>query len=204
MILLACALEKELGGWTGHDRTVLLTTGVGPVEAACAVSAALAARQYELVINAGIAGTLDASIPIGSGTVVSTDRFELTLEDGTPLRLPDGHRAIEHARSDTSLVERMRREGFAQTTGVTVARVTSTDETAQRIARSGAQIESMEGFAVLRAAELAGVAAIELRGISNRAGARERSGWNFQAGSTAVRRLLDALFAALDCDAVRR
>jgi futalosine hydrolase len=161
-------------------------------------------RQYELVINAGIAGTLDASIPVGTGTVVSTDRFELTLEDGTPLRLPDGHRTVERARSDAALVQRMQREGFAPVTGVTVGRVTSTDETALRLARSGAQIESMEGFAVLRAAELAGVAAIELRGLSNRAGARERGGWNFEAGSTAVRRLLDALFALFDRDTVRR
>jgi nucleoside phosphorylase len=52
----------------------------------------------------------------------------------------------------------------------------------------------MEGFAVLRAAERAGVPAIELRGISNRCGNRETSGWDFAAGATGLRRVLDALF----------
>jgi futalosine hydrolase len=52
----------------------------------------------------------------------------------------------------------------------------------------------MEGFAVLRAAERAGVPAIELRGISNRVGARERSGWDFEAGIGGLRRITTALF----------
>jgi futalosine hydrolase len=53
----------------------------------------------------------------------------------------------------------------------------------------------MEGFAVLRAAELAGVRAVEVRGISNRVGDRDQSGWNFAAGVAGVRAALDALVA---------
>ena len=50
----------------------------------------------------------------------------------------------------------------------------------------------MEGFAVLRAASIAGVPAIQLRGISNIAGPPERAGWDFAAGSRALRTMLEA------------
>ena len=83
--------------------------------------------------------------------------------------------------------------GFSALRGVTVARVTSTEATADRLAGSGAQVESMEGFAALRAAELADVAAVELRGISNRCGGRESSGWNFEAGMAGLQRAPAAL-----------
>jgi nucleoside phosphorylase len=56
----------------------------------------------------------------------------------------------------------------------------------------------MEGFAVLRAAERAGVRAIEVRGISNRCGARESSGWDFAAGVAGLQRVVEALFDLLD------
>ena len=52
----------------------------------------------------------------------------------------------------------------------------------------------MEGFAALRAAQRAGVPAIELRGISNRCGDREASGWDFAAGLAGLQRVLGALF----------
>jgi futalosine hydrolase len=52
----------------------------------------------------------------------------------------------------------------------------------------------MEGFAALRAAALAGIPVIELRGISNRCGDRERSGWNFGAGIAGLERVVNAFF----------
>ena len=41
--------------------------------------------------------------------------------------------------------------------GITVSRVTCTRRRARRLSERGAQVESMEGFAVLRAAERAGI-----------------------------------------------
>ena len=56
----------------------------------------------------------------------------------------------------------------------------------------------MEGFAVLRAAERAGVPAIELRGISNRCGARERAAGISPPARPALQRVVEALFELLD------
>jgi futalosine hydrolase len=197
MILLAYALETELRYWTPRDGVKTMAIGIGPVEAASAIAAALAKERYELVVNAGIGGAFDGAAEIGDGVVVSDDAIELDLETGAPIVLPTGEQTVERAYSDAGLVRRLQSAGLRALRGITVTRVTSTEETAARLAARGAQVESMEGFAVLRAAERAGVRAIELRGISNRVGDRNVSGWDFEAGARGVQRALEALFAAL-------
>jgi futalosine hydrolase len=194
MILLACAVEAELGSWADRHGVETAITGIGPVEASCAIAHAVAQRRYTLIVNAGVAGAFDGAARIGDGVIVTDDTFELALEDGRPLVIPNGQIVVDKARSDSRLVEQLRAKGFAALHGVTVARVTSTEETAARLARLGAQVESMEGFAVLRAAERAGVPAIELRGISNRVGSRSRSGWNFDAGVAGLENVMLRLF----------
>jgi futalosine hydrolase len=195
VILLAAAVEAELAFWEPRDDVATLITGVGPVEASCALAAELCKGAYGLVVNAGLAGAFDGAAQIGDGVVVEGDSMEVALETGEPLKLPQNRRTVERAWSDPTLVARLRGAGFPVVRGITVARVTSTDATARRLASERhAQVESMEGFAALRAAERAGVAAIQVRGISNRCGERESSGWDFDAGMNGLRRVLRALF----------
>jgi len=198
VILLTCAVGKELAFWTPRHDVELLATGVGPVEAACSVTHTLAQGRYRLLINAGLGGAIDGAAKIGEGVAVIDDVLELGLEDGRPIVLPDGHRVVDRAHSDPHLVAALGKRGVRQLHGITVGRVTSTDETALRLARLGLQVESMEGFAVLRAAQLAGVPAIELRGISNRVGSRERSGWDFEAGARGLQHTMSSFFEILD------
>jgi futalosine hydrolase len=179
--------------------------GIGPVEAASALAAALARREYRLVVNAGLAGAFGGAAHIGDGVVVIEDVMELDLETGAPIALPPGETIVAKANSEPGLAAQLHAKGFALLRGVTVARVTSSEETAKRLARDlDAQVESMEGFAALRAAQRAGVPAIELRGISNRCGARAASNWNFAAGLAGLRRILDTFFELRAVDEVRR
>ncbi|MGC9992264.1 MAG: futalosine hydrolase [Candidatus Cybelea sp.] len=198
MILLCCAVGAELRFWKDRDGVDQLAFGVGPVEAAAAVATALANRDYRFVVNAGLGGAFPGAAKIGDGVIVGEDMMDLGLETGEPISLPPGERVVDRARSDVTIVGKLRARGFAVLTGVTVASVTATDETASRLAGRGAQVESMEGFAVLRAAERAGVRAIEVRGISNRCGARERSGWDFAAGAAGLQHVVEVLFDVLD------
>jgi len=195
VILLAAAVEAELRFWIERDDVEVLFTGIGPVEASCALAAALARQRYRLVVNAGIAGAFNGAARIGDGVVVVDDSIELAQESGAPLGLPNGIQLHDTARSDGELVARLRAKGFAALHGITVSHVTSSETTARRLAlERGAQVESMEGFAVLRAAERAGVPAVEVRGISNRCGDRNLGGWDFAAGTAGLQRVVEALF----------
>jgi futalosine hydrolase len=88
-------------------------------------------------------------------------------------------------------------QGFASKRGITVSRVTASDATARRLAALGVEVESMEGFAVLRAAEIAGVPAVEVRGISNIVTDRARSRWDFSAGTKGLQTVLTSLLSTL-------
>ncbi len=200
MILVACAVGKELSFFRSLPHVEMLVTGIGPVEAAACVSRALAQGPYDLVISAGIAGAFEGAAHIGEGVVVAEEIFELDLETSNPIALPDGAQVIDRAGSDLSLVDRLVEVGYRSVRGITVPRVTATDATAARLGAFGVGIESMEGFAVLRAAEIAGVPAIEVRGISNIVCDRARSRWDFAAGVAGAEKVLNALLSLLHFD----
>lgn len=194
MILVVSATPQETAFLEPRPGVEVLVTGVGPVEAAAQLSRALALGRYETIVNAGIAGAYDRSTRIGEGVVVGEDLFELDLETGIPLALPAGIVVHDRALSDLALVDGLVAAGFRNVRGATVGRVTATGDTAARLRAAGADVETMEGFSVLRAAEIAGVRAVELRGISNYAGDRERSQWNFAAGTLGLAEILHAFF----------
>ena len=62
---------------------------------------------------------------------------------------------------------------------------------------SGCEVEAMEGFAVLRAAQLAGVPAVEVRAISNDIDESDRSRWHFDDALAALQDALPRLLAEL-------
>lgn len=195
MILVAAATAREIAFLDPDPNVEVVITGIGPVEAAARVAPALANNRFDLVVNAGIAGALDGVANIGEGVVVATDRLQLDLETGETLLLPEGVRVSDRAASDARIVAELVAKGFTSVNGITVMRVTATAATAARLRGRGAQVESMEGFAVLRAAALAGVRAVEVRGISNLVGERARSRWDFDAGVAGLAAVMSALLA---------
>ncbi|MDQ8159533.1 MAG: hypothetical protein P3C12_08995, partial [Gemmatimonadota bacterium] len=71
---------------------------------------------------------------------------------------------------------------------------------------SDCDVEAMEGFGVLRAAQRAGIPAIEVRAIANDIEEDDRARWHFDAAFTAITgvtpRLVTALAAWLDTGAL--
>lgn len=198
-VLVACALDAELRGLRPRPGVDVLACGVGPVEAAASVSRAIAGGAYDAVVNAGLAGAFGTRFAIGDAVLVAEERLaDLGLEDGNTIALPQGRRLIDRAFCDEALLEQCAGLPYAIATGLTVSLVTATAATAVRREHCyEVDVESMEGFAVLRACELARVAALEVRGISNRVGPRAESGWDFAAGSRAVVTALEAILDRL-------
>lgn len=176
MILVIAATERELAGAQGAD---VLASGVGPVEAAAATARALARNRPDVLLHVGVAGGRGISPPqlvIGS---------EAVYEDAAggkwvPARVVPDHRLVEAAR-------RALPDARVQPIG-TSARVGGT---------SGCDVEAMEGFAVLRAAELAGVPAVEVRAVSNEIGEPDRARWRIDDALAALEAALPRLLAEL-------
>jgi futalosine hydrolase len=200
-ILVVCAVAQELAALPQRDGVEVLTVGVGPVEAALGTMRALAGRRYDAVINAGIAGGFRDRCTVGDAVVCSREDYaELGLEDGSAFPLPGGLELVRHVEADAALL-RPFLAGVVPVIvgrGVTSAIVTSTTARALVLAhRFRPDVESMEGFSVLRAAQLAEVPAIEIRGVSNLVGERATNEWDFRAGAAAAVATTGALLDVL-------
>lgn len=161
-ILVVAATERELAGAAG---ALTLCCGVGPVEAAAATAASLAAHRPAAILHIGIAGARRelgialASIVIGSRSIYCD--LELT-GDWAPKMVAPSSALVVAARS-----------AFPHAALLPIG-------TSARVGGSkGCGVEAMEGFAVLRAAQRAGVPAVEVRAIANEIEEADRARWRF-------------------------
>jgi futalosine hydrolase len=173
-VLIVAATELELG----HVRRFeTLVCGIGPVEAALRTAQALAERRPDAVIHIGIAGARaiePLSLVLGSEAVYC----DVIDESSTLPR-------VERARPDPGLLVRVH-------AALPDARVLPI-ATCGRVGAGNGLVEAMEGFGVLRACELAGVPAVELRAISNSPDESDRSKWRFEEAFSLLGAALDRL-----------
>jgi futalosine hydrolase len=178
MILVVAATERELAGAVG---AATLACGIGPVDAAAASARALArGRPLQAVLHVGIAGA--RGIPVAQLVIGSESVYEDALAGGL---------VRERERPDPHLVDAAQR-------ALPDARVLPIGTSARVGGTSGCEVEAMEGFAVLRAARLAGVPAVEVRAVSNEIDEPDRQRWRFDDALAALDAALPRLLAALD------
>jgi futalosine hydrolase len=146
-VLVVAATDLELRGRAG------LVCGVGPVEAAAATARALALDRLDAVLHVGVAGARRGSGVAVLDLVVGS---EAVYEDLLTVR----KLAPTNVLPDAALLT-------AVTGALPAAHIMPIGTTGTVGGASGCRVEAMEGFAVLRAAALAGVPAVEVRAISN-------------------------------------
>lgn len=174
MLLVVAATAREL---VPLEDVHELACGVGPVEAAAATARALQELRPSAVLHVGIAGA------------GGLEPLELVL--GSEAVYCDALGPFVPARTlpDPALLGRLR-EAFPEAPVLPIG-------TSARVGGGAAlEVEAMEGFAVLRAAELAGVPAVEARVISNDPAEPDRSLWRFEDAFARLGELLPALAAA--------
>ena len=167
-MLVVAATEEELALLREFDT---VCCGVGPVEAALQTARALEERRPAAVVHAGIAGsrTLESAAVVLGSEAVYCDVIDPAST------LP----RIERARPDAGLLERAR-------TALPEAHVLAIATCGRVGGGTGFDVEAMEGFGVLRACELAGVPAVELRAISNSPDEADRTRWRFDEAFAAL------------------
>ncbi|HEU5363308.1 MAG TPA: hypothetical protein VFU56_08175 [Gaiellaceae bacterium] len=175
MILVLAATAEELAG--APDGAVC---GVGPVEAAARAAAAVAVRQPAAVVNVGLAGARAFDAP---RFVIGSEAVYCDADDPRWIEL--------RAQPDPLLVAAARRalpDAAVEPIG-TSARVGGAGETCA--------VEAMEGYAVLRAAALAGVPALEVRVLANAIAEPDRAKWRLADARAALAAALPRLVEEL-------
>lgn len=169
-VLIVSATAQEVQTDYPH-----LVTGVGMVATAIAVTKVLAENDYDMVVNAGIAGSFDRSISLGEVVEVTQDQLsELGAQDGSQFLSPA---AMGLAVTDT--VEVPAQTGLRAVRAITVNTVHGDDKAIAQIAhRLNPQLESMEGAACMMACQAAGVLCVQLRAISNYVEKRNKAAWD--------------------------
>ncbi len=182
----------------------VVVSGVGAVAAALATWRTLSSQPpqqpFELVVSAGIAGAYPASGLVPGDLAVSSQiiQADLGAEDGPqflnlaalglsvlPTREQFGSFGVwEHSGA---LAQHL---NAAFGPMLTLNTVTGTGERAAQLEQRfpGALTEGMEGAGVAHAALLAGIPALEIRGISNLVGPRDRSSWRLPEALSATYR----------------
>jgi len=168
-VLVVAATERELAPSAGW-RT--LCCGVGPVDAAVATAASIAVEPPAAILHVGIAGgrrqhgLAPVSFVIGSEARYADLAVPATFAPSVVVASPALVEAAARVLADAPRLP-------IGTSG----RIDGTSDT---------PVEAMEGFAVLRAAQQAGVPAVEVRVISNEIEERDRARWHFDRAFEAI------------------
>jgi futalosine hydrolase len=191
-ILIVTATPFELEPFQSHFKIAgdtmeinqhsvnLLATGVGMTATAFALGKKLAHNQYDVAINAGIAGAFDRSLRIGEVVTVGWDSFsELGAEDG------EDFITIDELNLGKSSIKANHSPGFTglstlkNVRGITVNKVHGNDESIYTtVNRLNPQTESMEGAAFFFACNHSHLPCLQIRAISNYVERRNRDSWD--------------------------
>ena len=198
MILVCVATPMEgnlLMSALGGKGAGLVPTGIGPVNAAHAVTLRLARGGIDAVISCGIGGAYPGSdLEIGDVVCAESECY-----GDLGAAAPDGFQDMQQLgfpviAGDPPLFNTLPLDLFPcehRARFVTLSTCTGTDAAAREIAgRTGGSVESMEGAAIVHVARLHGVRVGEIRGVSNAVGDRDRARWRVKEAAEAAQRAL--------------
>jgi futalosine hydrolase len=198
MLLVVVAVEAEANALPAMPNTRVVVSGIGRTNAAVAVTRTVLSMEHCCcVLNVGVGGSLPGgSLSIGDvvyGTsaiyaeegLCTPDGFIDIAGMGLSLGLDHGNAIVPDAACVAAAI-------------ATVATCSGSDAQAKAIARrTNAAVEAMEGAAVLHAARLLNVPALEVRAISNTTGDRDTQVWDLPAAFASLGRVVPAVCLAL-------
>jgi futalosine hydrolase len=198
-------LTRYLYGKTEVD---VLIPGIGMVPTACHLAHVLSLNDYFVAVNAGIAGSYDHAIPVGSVVEVMEDNiselgaddkdshlsiFDLGLADPDEYPYQNGRLMNVYPIKDNPVLSQIKK-----VKGNTVNSMNGDIQVIERVRRnSGADIESMEGAAFLYVCLHHRLNNIQLRSISNFVEERDKSAWDLKKSIRNLNEVIVRLFHTL-------
>ncbi len=196
---LVVCVATELEGLLLRPHVPVLITGVGAVNAAYTLTRFLGREQAHAVIGCGIAGAYPQAFDegeLGIGSVVCAESeyygdLGAHSSNGFLDMQALGFPVIAGAEPIYNFLPMQIFPTSRRCRFVTMNTCTGDDETARQLAaRTGGAVESMEGAAIAHIAALFGIPVGEIRGISNRAGNRDRGTWRVREAARAAQEAL--------------
>ena len=182
-------LREQLIG--SHPDVAIVRTGVGPVNAAHAVTLFLAQADARAIVICGVGGAYPSSgVHVGDVVCAASECYG-DLGATSPSGFLDmkalGFPVVE---APVPLFNQIPMQVFPverRVPFVTLSTCTGTETVARELeTRTGGAVESMEGAAVAHVAHLHGVPVGEVRGISNVVTNRDTSTWRLKDAAAAA------------------
>lgn len=204
---------QDVSQFSGGEDTGFLVCGVGPLNAAISLERCLEKNPViRHVVNVGIAGSYDPGVfPLGSVCVVSReiwpeygvrdeDSFADPVKLGYPLHKKGGHVVWNSLNLEKDPFVREAGlnfdPGWSEGVSLTVSGVSSSPDQARKLkTRFQGDVENMEGFALAYCCHLRSVPFMEIRTISNLAGSRAKTDWDFKAAFNSLSQVQGGLLA---------
>lgn len=182
IFIAATQFEADSLSQAIREQYPIIICGLGSTLAAISTIKAIEEHSAQLIVGFGIAGTIDNSLPLGTVVQVTSD-YQADL--GAFRHHPSPH----FERFDTPmLLATHKLEGVIEVRGRTVSTACT-----PLLSDSGDQVESMEGAAVMAAAESCGVESLQLRAISNHI-TQPRGEWRIKEALTALSLVISKYF----------
>jgi len=192
-ILIVSATQMEVDLAKEHLKDIynifFLVTGVGMLATAVSLTKYLSRNQPDLVIQVGIAGCFDQNTPLGSVVLVKEeilgdlgveeygiwkDLFVIKLIDLDTPPFTKGMLLNQH-------LSKYNRLGLPTVTAITVNEITTRPpRILQQQLIYNPQIETMEGAALHYVCNDFYIPYLQIRGISNYIGERDKTRWNIR------------------------
>ena len=185
--------------------TDILITGIGMTAATYALTKQLSIKRPGLVIQAGVGGSFDSRFPPGSVVVVKKETIadQSVIELGKLKTLFD----LKLVRQDqppftngwlVNKNELLKKINLKKITGISVNEITTAEQKIRFYTRKfNPVIESMEGAALHYVCLMERIPFIQLRGISNYVGERDKKKWKIKEAVTNLNNALIGLLHQL-------
>jgi futalosine hydrolase len=197
-LLIVCATEDEIRPFLAYRAAHLapkkveesiLITGVGMVASTFSLTKKLKNHKYDLVLQVGVGGAFNDSLPPGEVVFIGSDQFGdmgaedhdkyldvfelgLFLKDEFPFR--EGKLANPHKPQEYKI-------SLPAASGLTINTVSGSEKTIKmRADKYKCDVESMEGAAFHYVCLRDEVHFAQVRAISNRVTPRDKSQWKMQ------------------------
>jgi len=188
-----------------HSRVDTLVTGVGMTATAYSLTKTLLQQSYDLVIGAGIAGSLENELHQGDVVVVREESIgDLGVQEGGSFRsmfdlslLHRDEKPFSSGRlvNDSAILMECR---LKIVNGVTVNEITTNHARLQLYRQQfNASVESMEGASLHYVCLMEKIPFLQLRSISNFAGERDKSKWDIPLAISNLNQSLQQLLTKI-------